>query len=92
MADISRIPPSTGALRAFEAAARNLSFTGAANELGLTQGAVSHQIKELETRLDVKLFNREAKGIVLTEAGTTYLPYVREALERLRGRRRSHQA
>lgn len=84
MSNIARIPPSTGALRAFEAAARNLSFTNAAGELGLTQGAVSHQIKELETRLGMKLFKREAKGIALTEAGATYLPYVREALDRLR--------
>lgn len=84
MSPVIQIPPSTGALRAFDAAARNLSFTDAAAELNLTQGAVSHQIKELETRLGVKLFRREARGINLTEAGATYLPFVREALDRLR--------
>jgi LysR family glycine cleavage system transcriptional activator len=76
--------PSTTALRAFDAAARHASFTGAANELGLTQGAVSHQIRELESRLGVSLFEREARGIGLTAAGVTYLPFVREALQRLR--------
>lgn len=84
MPAVNQIPPSTGALRAFEAAARNLSFTNAAAELNLTQGAISHQIKELETRLGVRLFHCEARGITLTDAGATYLPYVREALDRLR--------
>ncbi len=72
------------ALRAFEAAARRLSFTEAAVELGRTQGAVSHQLRELEARLEVKLFEREARGITLTETGRVYLPFVREALDRLR--------
>lgn len=76
--------PSTVALRAFEAAARLRSFTEAAAALGLTQGAVSHQIRELETRLGVKLFERETKGIALTEAGQVYLPFVKESLDRLR--------
>ena len=58
--------PSTGALRTFEAAARHLSFTAAALELGRTQGAVSHQMRELESRLGVSLFEREARGIALT--------------------------
>jgi len=84
MPRIYEIPPSTNALRAFEAAARLMSFTDAATELNLTQGAVSHQIKELEGRLGVKLFLREARGISLTDAGATYLPFVREALDRLR--------
>jgi LysR family glycine cleavage system transcriptional activator len=84
MPNADKIPPSTGALRSFEAAARLLSFTEAAAELNLTQGAVSHQIRELETRLGVKLFNREARGINLSDAGDIYLPYVREALDRLR--------
>ena len=84
MPRIHDIPPSTAALRAFEAAARRLSFTDAAAELNLTQGAISHQIKELETRLDVQLFQRGPRGIQLSDAGTTYLPYVREALDRLR--------
>ncbi len=72
------------ALRAFEAAARELSFTAAAAELVQTQGAVSHQIRELETRLGMKLFLREGRGITLSEAGRIYLPFVREALGRLR--------
>ncbi len=76
--------PSTMALRAFEAAARHASFTGAATELQLTQGAVSHQLRELETRLGKRLFEREARGISLTPAGEIYLPFVREALQRLR--------
>jgi len=76
--------PSTAALRAFEAAARLRSFTHTAADLGQTQGAVSHQIRELETRLGVKLFVREARGIVLTESGEIYLPFVKEALDRLR--------
>ena len=76
--------PSTAALRAFEAAARHLSFTGAAVELSRTQGAVSHQISELEARLGVTLFERKSRGIELTESGTLYLPFVREALYRLR--------
>jgi LysR family transcriptional regulator, glycine cleavage system transcriptional activator len=76
--------PSTAALRAFEAAARLRSFTDAAAELGQTQGAVSHQIRELETRLGVRLFERQARGIVPTEPGKTYLPFVNEALDRLR--------
>lgn len=84
MAGASRSLPSTTALRAFEAAVRHASFTGAANELGLTQGAVSHQIRELESRLGVGLFKRAARGIGLTAAGQTYLPFVREALQRLR--------
>lgn len=84
MSRIFEIPPSTNALRAFEAAARLLSFTDAAAELNLTQGAISHQIKELESRLGVKLFLREARGITLSDDGATYLPYVREALDRLR--------
>jgi LysR family glycine cleavage system transcriptional activator len=61
-----------------------LSFTEAAADLEQTQGAISHQIRELESRLGVKLFNREARGITLTDSGQTYLTYVRESLDRLR--------
>jgi LysR family glycine cleavage system transcriptional activator len=78
------MPPSLAALRAFETAARTLSFTGAANELGQTQGAVSHQVSTLEARLGVKLFERQTRGLRLTEAGGRYLPLVRDSLERLR--------
>ena len=73
-----------GALRAFEAAAQRLSFTRAASDLGQTQGAISHQIRELERRLGVRLFQRGRRGISLAVAGERYLPFVREALSQLR--------
>ena len=81
---MNSIPPSTSALRAFAAAAQTGSFTRAAQDLGQTQGAVSHQIAQLEARLRVRLFRREPRGLSLTQAGQAYLPFVREALERLR--------
>jgi len=80
----SKILASITALRAFEAASNHLSFTKAAAELQQTQGAISHQIRELEKRLGVKLFHREPLGIKLTESGKTYLRYVRESLDNLR--------
>lgn len=73
-----RLPP-LNALRAFEAAARHLSFTKAANELFVTQAAVSHQIKALEDWLGLPLFRRQNRSILLTEAGLSYLPAVRDA-------------
>lgn len=76
--------PSTTALRAFETAADLGSFSAAAERLCLTQGAVSHQIRELELRLAVQLFDRGARGIRLTDAGARYLPFVRDALASLR--------
>jgi LysR family glycine cleavage system transcriptional activator len=84
MAEPSWHLPSTAALRAFDAAARHSSFTRAAAELGQTQGAVSHQIRELEQRLRARLFDRGPRGIRLTEHGEAYLPYAQEALARLR--------
>ena len=78
------VPPSLAALRAFETAARTSSFTGAADELNQTQGAISHQVNTLEARLGVKLFAREARGLKLTESGKKYLPLVRDALDQLR--------
>src|SRR5712672_3012507 len=78
------VPPSLTALRAFETAARTLSFTAAADELNQTQGAISHQVNTLEARLGLKLFDREARGLKLTEAGQKYLPLVRDAVDRLR--------
>jgi LysR family transcriptional regulator, glycine cleavage system transcriptional activator len=78
------VPPSLSALRAFETAARTLTFTGAAEELNQTQGAISHQVNMLEARLGLKLFLRDARGLRLTEAGQKYLPLVRDALDRLR--------
>ncbi len=61
--------PSIGALTAFESAARHLSFSRAAAELHLTQGAVSRQIRELETRLGLALFERINQRVFLTDAG-----------------------
>jgi len=78
----NRLPP-LNALRVFEAAARHLSFTRAAEELFVTQAAVSHQIKSLEEFLGMPLFWRRNRALFLTEAGQQYLPVVREALERI---------
>ena len=71
-------------LRAFEAAARLLSFTRAAEELHVTQAAISHQIKALETAIGVRLFRRLNRSLLMTEAGQRYLPVVRDALDALR--------
>jgi LysR family glycine cleavage system transcriptional activator len=77
-----RLPP-LNAVRAFEAAARHLSFTRAAEELAVTQGAVSHQVKALEAQLGLRLFHRLHQRLELTDAGAGYLPVVREAFDRL---------
>lgn len=77
-----QIPP-LNALRAFEAVARHLSFTGAADELGVTQGAVSQQVKKLEAHLGLLMFRRVHQGLLLTDAGQTYLPVVRDAFDGL---------
>jgi len=77
-----RLPP-LNALKAFEAAARHESFTRAAEELCVTQGAVSHQVKALEAELGLKLFNRERQRLVITEAGRIYLAVVRDAFDRI---------
>ncbi len=79
---IMPIPPLNG-LRAFEAAARHLSFTRAAEELNVTQSAISHQIRTLEDRLGVRLFRRLNQALVLTDAGQLLLPSVRDAFARL---------
>lgn len=76
------LPPLNG-LKAFEAAARSESFTRAAEELNVTQGAVSHQVKALEETLGLKLFHRERQRLILTEAGRDYLAVVRDALDRI---------
>lgn len=75
--------PPLGALKAFEAAARHESFTRAAEELCVTQGAVSHQVKALETELAIKLFNRERQRLIITEAGRDYHAVIRDALDRI---------
>jgi LysR family glycine cleavage system transcriptional activator len=76
--------PPLGWLRTFEAAARHLSFTGAARDLNMTQSAVSQQIKALEAHLGQRLFHRHPRALALTEAGTAYLPMVRDAFRTLR--------
>jgi LysR family glycine cleavage system transcriptional activator len=80
---MSRRLPPLNALRAFEAAARRLSFTRAARELAVTQGAISHQVKALEAQLGLRLFHRRHQGLELTTAGEAYLPVVRDAFDRL---------
>jgi LysR family glycine cleavage system transcriptional activator len=75
--------PSLNAIKAFEAAARSRSFTRAAEELFVTPGAVSQQVKALESELGLKLFNRERQRLVITEAGREYLAVVREALDQI---------
>lgn len=75
--------PSTGALAAFEAAARHGSYTGAAEELAVTQSAVCRQIAALEDFLGVKLFRRGRRGVLLTEAGQAYGRTVRARLDEL---------
>jgi len=75
-----RLPP-LNALRAFEAAARHLSFKKAAVELSVTPTAVSHQIKSLEEFLDLPLFRRLARALELTPQGEAMLPKVRAGLE-----------
>jgi len=81
MAD-RKLPP-LNALRAFEAAARQLSFTRAGKELHVTQAAISHQVKALEQWLGLVLFRRRGRAIVLTENGQNYLVAVRECLDLL---------
>src|SRR5918912_3242740 len=77
-----RLPP-LNALKAFEAAARHESFTKAAEELCVTQGAVSHQVKALEEALGLKLFSRERQRLVITDAGRDYLAVLRDAFDRI---------
>jgi LysR family glycine cleavage system transcriptional activator len=76
--------PSLNGLRAFEAAARHLSFTNAAAELNVTQTAISHQIRRLEEELGVRLFVRQNRALALTPEAAQYLPGVRAAFNDLR--------
>ena len=80
---MSRRMPSLNAARAFEVAARHLSFSHAANELGVTQGAISRQVKALEEFLGIKLFHRLTRAIELTEAGQEYHVSLRDAFDRI---------
>jgi len=80
---MARNLPSPVALRAFEAAARHLSFTRAAKELFVTQSAVSHQVKALEEDLGVRLFLRLTRQLRLTEAGESLLAVLRDSFDRI---------
>ncbi|MCZ8405286.1 transcriptional regulator GcvA [Achromobacter xylosoxidans] len=77
-----RLPP-LGALRAFEAAARHLSFTRAAMELCVTQAAISHQVRQLEQWLGRPLFERRGHVLALTRKGETYLDELSLAFDRM---------
>jgi LysR family transcriptional regulator, glycine cleavage system transcriptional activator len=77
-----RLPP-LNELRSFEAAARYESFTRAAEELHVTQSAVSQQVKALETELGLKLFGRERQRLKITPAGRDYRIVIREALDHI---------
>ena len=77
-----KLPPLAW-LRAFEAAARHSSFTAAAEELNLTQAAVSHQVRSLEKHLGVVLFERLPRSLRLTEIGSAYLPPLRRSFTEL---------
>ena len=77
-----RLPP-LNALRVFEAAGRHLSFTRAADELHVTQAAVSHQIKTLEDWLGIRLFRRLNRALLLTDEGQMLFPPLREALDQM---------
>ncbi len=77
-----RFPPMA-ALRALEAVARHLSYTHAAEELFVTQSAISHQIKHIEDLWEIKLFERRGRRIVLTEAGHALVPVVRDFIRRI---------
>ncbi|MDB5799051.1 MAG: LysR family transcriptional regulator [Paucimonas sp.] len=79
---IRKLPP-LNAVRAFEVAARHVSFTRAAEELNVTHGAVSRQVALLEEWLGKELFRRSASQLSLTEAGRTYLSEVSAVLDRL---------
>lgn len=83
MSDSSDRLPPLNALRAFEAAARRLSFTQAAEELNVTPGAISQQIRQLEDFAGTPLFKRTGRSVLLTDAAQASLPLVREAFERI---------
>ncbi len=88
---MSRSIPPLGWFRSFESAARHLSFTAAASELGLTQSAISQQVRSLELRLGVRLFFRRARGLSLTDDGRRLLPEVTSAIATLTGATRSFE-
>jgi LysR family glycine cleavage system transcriptional activator len=75
--------PPLSALRAFEAAARHMSFRAAAEELGLTQSAISHQVAALEEHFATRLFDRAGRRVALSEAGRMFFPFVRDGFDRV---------
>ncbi len=81
---MSQSLPPLGWFRSFECAAQHQSFTAAAEELGLTQSAVSQQIRLLESRLGCRLFDRKPRGITLTDDGRQLLPEITRAIDALR--------
>jgi DNA-binding transcriptional LysR family regulator len=85
MSNLSRrLLPSTSALAAFESVARLGSFSAAADELALTQGAISRQISGLEEQLGISLFDRSSRGVALTEPGRAYAKAIGAALSQIR--------
>lgn len=80
---MTRPPLPLNALRAFEASARHRSFTKAAQELFVTQAAISHQVKGLEDRLGVKLFHRGPRGLMLSDEGVALVPALSESFDRI---------
>jgi len=80
---MTRKLPSLNAMRAFEAAARHASFTGAADELFVTHAAISRHIRELEEWLGVQLFIRTGRGVRLTEPGQAYQAQLTPAFDRM---------
>lgn len=79
---VRKLPP-LNALRAFEAAARHLSFTKAAEELGVTPAAISHQVRHLEDQLGIPLFQRLTRAVRLTAAGQAFQPLLSDGFDRL---------
>lgn len=73
--------PPLNSLKAFEASGRHLNFRLAAEELGVTQGAIAQQVRMLENLLNIKLFERHARGLSLTNEGRRYLPPLRRAFD-----------
>ena len=80
---MSPLPPLS-AIRVFEAAARLENFTAAAQELGMTQAAVSYQVKLLEERLGISLFQRTGRKVALTEKGREIAPILTRAFDQMR--------
>jgi len=83
MSKLRRKLPPLNALRAFEASGRRLNFRAAADELGVTQGAVAQQVRSLEDQLGLALFQRLPRGLILTPQGAAYLADVTRAFDTL---------